>query len=88
MGNEALSPKEELIQAIHQSSDEAIEQLLSMLKALQRKRSSITYEPDLSKTVLERMGGEPKHMLSVGGLSDRDTRHALILERLQQKHRP
>lgn len=39
------------------------------------------------KTVLERMGGEPKQMLSVGGLSDRDHRRDLIAMRLQQKYR-
>lgn len=82
-----MSPREELIQAIHQSPDEVIEQLLSMLNALQQKRLPITSELDLSKTVLERMGGEPKHMLSVGDLSDRDNRRALISEHLQQKHR-
>ncbi|MGB3300360.1 MAG: hypothetical protein WBA76_19025 [Phormidesmis sp.] len=73
-----MSPKEELIQAIHQSPDEVVEHLLLTLTALRQKPLVKAAEPNLSKTVLERMGGEPKHMLSVGGLSDRDRRRALI----------
>ncbi|QQE65956.1 hypothetical protein GFS31_26500 [Leptolyngbya sp. BL0902] len=37
-------------------------------------------------TVLQRMGGIPQHLLSVGGLSDRDTRRALIAARIQARH--
>jgi hypothetical protein len=40
-----------------------------------------------SPTVLERIGGVPKHLLSIGDLSDRDHRRAVILDRLQQKYR-
>jgi hypothetical protein len=41
----------------------------------------------LSKTVLERMGGVPKHLLSDGNLSDRDRRRTLIANHLQQKNK-
>lgn len=37
-------------------------------------------------TVLQRMGGIPQHLLSVGGLSDRDARRALITARVQARH--
>lgn len=35
------------------------------------------------QTVLERMGGMPSHVLSVGGLSDRDMRRSVIAERIR-----
>lgn len=38
------------------------------------------------KTVLERMGGMPQHLLSVGGLSDRDKRREIIADRIQARH--
>jgi precorrin-6B methylase 1 len=38
------------------------------------------------KTVLERMGGYPEHLLEgTGNLSDRDTRKHTIAERIRQK---
>ncbi|NJK53713.1 MAG: hypothetical protein HC936_14570 [Leptolyngbyaceae cyanobacterium SU_3_3] len=79
-----MTPKEELIQAIERSPDEVVQTLLGMLKVLQLQRSTATLMQ--SKTVLERMGGEPQYMLSVGGLSDRDRRRDLIAMRLQQKY--
>ncbi len=84
-----MTPKEELIQAIERSPDEIVQELLQVLQALQRQQPLDTGDsPTASrKTVLERMGGVPKHLLSVGDLSDRDRRRTLISERLQQKHR-
>ena len=38
------------------------------------------------QTILERMGGMPQHLLSVGGLSDRDTRRQVIDERIRARH--
>ncbi|MEM8611712.1 MAG: hypothetical protein AAGF93_06810 [Cyanobacteria bacterium P01_H01_bin.105] len=40
-----------------------------------------TYQP--RQTVLKRMGGMPSHVLSVGGLSDRDMRRSVIAERIR-----
>jgi hypothetical protein len=80
-----MTPKEELIQAIEESPDEIVRSLLEILQALQRQPTLETGE--LQKTVLERMGGAPKHLLSDGDLSDRDHRRAAILNHLQQKHR-
>ena len=82
-----MTPKQELIQAIEQSPDELVQALLSLLKVLQQQPLT-EVEPSMpEKTVLERMGGEPKQMLSVGGLSDRDRRRDLITMHLEQKHR-
>ncbi|WP_414530492.1 hypothetical protein [Nodularia chucula] len=80
-----MTPKEELIQAIERSPDELVCALLQLLNVLQSRRSPEVVSPVEQKTILERMGGEPKQMLSVGGLSDRDRRRALIAMRLQQK---
>lgn len=47
-----------------------------------------THQP--TQSVLERMGGVPKHLLSVGNLSDRQTRREIIASRIQasQKQNP
>lgn len=81
-----MNPKEELIQAIERSPDDLVRALLELLKVLQQ-RSPEAVSPVEQKTVMERMGGGPKQMLSVGGLSDRDRRRDLIAIRLQQKYR-
>lgn len=81
-----MTPKEELIQAIERSPDDLVWALLGLLRVLKRQQSPETVPPAQEKTVLERMGGEPKQMLSVGGLSDRDRRRDLISLRLEQKY--
>ena len=55
----------------------------SLLKELLRDRLQ-THQP--KQTVLERMGGVPEEQLSVGGLSDRDTRKSIIAEHIQARH--
>ncbi|MEO0539158.1 MAG: hypothetical protein AAF215_35560 [Cyanobacteria bacterium P01_A01_bin.123] len=57
-------------------------QLLKASFALRRKQSE-----DTAQTVLERMGGMPQHLLSVGDLSDRETRRKLVAERIQARYR-
>ncbi len=60
-----------------------------MLQVLQSERS-LEAEAEQSvnrETVLEQMGGMPKHLLSIGDLSDRDHRRTLIADHLQQKYR-
>jgi hypothetical protein len=81
-----MTAKEELIQAIERSPDEVVQALLELLQTLQ-KRSPAEISTISQETVLKRMGGEPKHMLATGGLSDRDRRRELIAMHLQQKHR-
>ncbi len=42
---------------------------------------------DSTKTILERMGGYPQHLLEGSGdLSDRDYRKKIIAEKVRQKH--
>lgn len=84
-----MTPKEELIQAIQQSPDGIVQELLAMLKALQGQPllEAADSPPVECKTVLERMGGVPRYLLSEGDLSDRDRRRALITEHLQRKYR-
>ncbi|WP_204152909.1 hypothetical protein [Leptolyngbya sp. CCY15150] len=45
-----------------------------------------TIPTQAQETILQRMGGMPKHLLSTGGLSDRETRQALIAERIQARY--
>ncbi|MBE9077954.1 hypothetical protein IQ241_11730 [Romeria aff. gracilis LEGE 07310] len=81
-----MTPKDELIQAIERSPDDLVWALLGLLRVLKRQQLPEAVPSAQEKTVLERMGGEPKRMLSVGGLSDRDCRRDLISMRLQQKY--
>ena len=55
----------------------------ALMKQLLRDRFS-RYQGEQS--ILEQMGGEPEHMLSVGGLSDRDNRKAIISRYVQKRH--
>ncbi|MGV0023755.1 hypothetical protein [Phormidesmis priestleyi] len=84
-----MTPKEELIQAIQRSSDEIVLELLEVLQTLQHPplAETVDTQPADPRTVLERMGGVPKHLLSVGYLSDRDSRRPVIADRLRQKYR-
>lgn len=81
-----MTAKEQLIQAIEQSPDELVRALLELLRVMQSQPFSEAVSSVQQETVLERMGGGPQQMLSVGGLSDRDRRRSLIAMRLQEKH--
>jgi hypothetical protein len=72
--------------------DEEAEQYLVEILSQERTTSSellkkllrnylYTHQP--TQSVLERMGGVPKHLLSVGNLSDRDTRREIIASRIR-----
>jgi hypothetical protein len=76
-----MTPKEELIKAIEQSPDWLIQDLLNSIKQSKLE----TNQP--SQTVLERMGGIPKYLLSDGNLSDRDRRRTIITSHLQHRYR-
>jgi hypothetical protein len=84
-----VTPKEELIQAIERSPDGILRELLEVLQSLQcQQRMELGDGQSTSQqTVLERMGGVPKHLLTSGDLSDRDHRRAAITDHLQQKYR-
>ncbi|GEM_PF-3304565 len=58
--------------------------LLNFLVQLIQQEVVPTASPQ--QTVLERMEGLPQHLLSVGGLSDRDTRRQLIRDRIHARH--
>ena len=72
----AMTPKQELIQAIERSPDELVHALLGLLKVLQRQPLSEAETSRHGKTVLEQMGG-PSHQM-LGGSSE-------ISSRLQRK---
>jgi hypothetical protein len=76
-----MTPKEELIQSIERSPEWLIQDLLDSL----RQRNLETNQP--TQTVLERVGGIPKYLLSDGNLSNRDRCRAIITNHLQHKYR-
>lgn len=70
-----LLQEQELAAQVHQTAAEA-QILASTAESAERA----------GPTVLQRMGSLPQHLLAVGGLSDRDTRRALIAERVKTRH--
>ncbi|MEA5464071.1 hypothetical protein [Leptothoe sp. PORK10 BA2] len=62
------------------------EQLTLLNFLVQLIQQEVVPTPSPQQTVLERMGGLPQHILSVGGLSDRDTRRQRICDRIQARH--
>ncbi|MEO1633592.1 MAG: hypothetical protein AAFS04_00745 [Cyanobacteria bacterium J06631_9] len=85
-----MTPREELIGSIESLPDELVKTILALVKVWQRQLVSENAVSDSQKaaesqSVLERMGGEPKHMLAVGELSDREHRQDLISRRLRRK---
>jgi hypothetical protein len=69
-----MTAREELIQAIERSPDDLVQALLELFKRLQQQRSVDTVVSVDAKTILERMEGEPKHILSVGEAAERNRR--------------
>lgn len=62
------------------------EQLTLLNFLVQLIQQEVLPEAPPQQTVLERMGGMPQHLLSIGGLSDRETRQKLIRDRIQARH--
>jgi len=56
----------------------------ALIKQLLRERLE-TVKPQ--QTVLERMGGMPQHLLSVGGLSERENRREMIAAQIEARDR-
>ena len=56
----------------------------ALIKQLLRERLE-TVKPQ--QTVLERMGGMPQHLLSVGGLSERENRREIIAAQIEARDR-
>lgn len=88
-----MTAREQLIQEIRQAPDSLVEELLKVLISLKNQQphtvGALNSEPEgKQQTVLERMGGLPQHLLSIGDLSDRDRRQAILRSRIQQGSRP
>jgi len=85
-----MTAREQLIQEIEQVSDALVEEVLDFLlfvkgRQNQSNLSSSNEEAQRSHpSILDRMGGVPQHLLSVGNLSDRDVRRAVIASQIQQ----
>ncbi len=74
------------------SLDEEAEQYLVQILSQERTTSSALIKKLLrdylqtslsQQSILDRMGGIPKHLLSEGNLSDRETRRKIIASRIQ-----
>jgi hypothetical protein len=62
------------------------EQLALMNFLVQLIQQEIAPISQPQQTILERMGGMPQHLLSIGNLSDRSIRRELLAERIQARH--
>ncbi|BBC26435.1 hypothetical protein [Pseudanabaena sp. ABRG5-3] len=81
-----MSPNNQtqLLEAISQLDEQQIPLVLQFISSLQ-KNTAIS--PSSSQTVLERMGGYPKHFLEGSGdLSDRNVRKKIIAEKIRAKY--
>ncbi|MBE8999237.1 hypothetical protein IQ274_13670 [Nostoc sp. LEGE 12447] len=87
-----MTAREQLIQEIGQVSDSLVEEVLDFLLFIKDRQDQKNFTSDREKSqpseqsILERMGGMPQHLLSVGNLSDRDVRRAIIASRIKQSH--
>jgi hypothetical protein len=81
-----------LVQLIQQEVTDAEETQQLPENNLVASAQTVTAAPtnrdmeDAEQTVLERMGGMPQHLLSMGGLSDRDIRRQVIAERIRARY--
>jgi hypothetical protein len=77
-----MTARKQLIREIEQVSDALVEEVLDFLLFVKGRQSENTSssveEQTLKPSVLDRMGGMPQHLLSVGNLSDRDVRRVAM----------
>ena len=78
--------KAQLMREIEQTSEAIASQVLDFLLFLKQRQADANRESQAKQTILERMGGMPKYMLSDGQLSDRDARRTIIAERIRQRY--
>lgn len=71
-----------LLQLLEEHQNALALPLISML----RKRLDAEPAIEEPRTVLDRMGGMPKYLLNVGGLSDRNVRRRILSERIQARY--
>lgn len=86
--NHAFSSHSQVIEkALELLREQALKETYTQLEEISDPLQSVAIgdEPIIQsqQTVLQRMGGVPKHLLSVSGLSDRETRRAVIAQRIQ-----
>jgi hypothetical protein len=87
-----MAARDQLIQELGQVSDSLVEEVLDFLKFIKARQDQQNLASDGDKgqiskqSVLERMGGIPQYLLSVGNLSDRDHRREIIASRIQKSH--
>jgi hypothetical protein len=84
LGKFMMTDKEQLIQEIEQASDSLVKEVLHFLLFVKNKQEQVTTSQN--QTILERMGGLPKHLLSVGNLSDRDVRRTILASRIRKRY--
>ncbi|WP_293085445.1 hypothetical protein [Moorena sp. SIO3H5] len=90
-GNSTMEEKVMLNVSLDQEAEQYLVEILSQEKTTSSeliKKLLRDYRQNFQsqKSVLERMGGMPKHLLSVGNLSDRDTRREIIASRIRASH--
>lgn len=81
-----MSPNDQsqLLEALNQLDEQQIPLVLQFISSLQKNIPTATAS---TKTVLERMGGYPKHFLEGSGdLSERSVRKKIIAEKIRAKH--
>lgn len=81
-----MSPnnQSQLLEAIRQLDDQQIPLVLQFISSIKKNSTS---RQTASQTVLERMGGYPKHFLEGSGdLSDRSVRKKIIAEKIRAKN--
>lgn len=81
-----MTVREQLNQELAQAPDALLEEVLDFLRSKQTQVADRKHDNSPQKqSVLERMGGVPKHLLTNGNLSDRDQRRATIAKHLQER---
>ncbi len=87
-----MTARDQLIQELRQVSDSLVEEVLDFLQVIKARQDQQHLASDGEKgqipkqSVLDRMGGIPQNLLSVGNLSDRDNRREIIASRIQKSH--
>ncbi|MFS0514156.1 hypothetical protein ACEYW6_05435 [Nostoc sp. UIC 10607] len=66
-----MTAREQLIQEIEQVSDSLVEEVLNFLLFIKDRQDQKNPTSHGEQSILERMGGIPQHLLSVGNLLDR-----------------
>jgi hypothetical protein len=92
-----MTLKEKLIATIEQSSDSVVEQIWQAIATTPGLTEIVepsleeSLEPDIGESteplsILERMGGGPRHFISNPNLGDRTQRKAAIYQQIQARH--